>query len=295
MTRKEESHIDEALLVTREVDELEIISIAMLGVAVPFDAPREFKARVLAAAGSYLFGNKSVDYQLRRYSDHYDCERPSPEERLLFDALIAAKQHVKEFVNTLSGFPNVSVNSGRFAAEACLLRLQVSFKSAIFLVRQGFTFEASAICRLILEQLAWSYAIHTVEDHSFFALEPNRCITNLKTLLPTAGRLYGSLSKRAHLHPSNTPEYLEFEDTQAAVLLSISHLRWALVFDVLILADWFQLVGEYVVFDHLSQPKSIFKNEDDLLTLRTDRPFLKKILSYAQKAISVGAPIKISG
>lgn len=219
MTREDESEIDEILRVTRELDELELISIAMLGVAVPFDAPREFKARVLAAAGSYLFGNKSVDYQLRRYGDHYDCERPSQEERVMFDALVASKRHVREFVDTLSKFPNVSVNSGRFAAEACLLRLQASFKSATLLVRQGFTFEASAICRLILEQLAWAYAIHAVEDHSFFELEPNRCITDLKNLLPTAGRFYGSLSNLAHLHPSNTPEYLEFEGSQAAVLL----------------------------------------------------------------------------
>lgn len=295
MNQEDESKINEVLRVTREFDELELISIAMLGVAVPFDAPREFKARVLAAAGSYLFGNKSVDYQLRRYNDYYDYERPSPEERVMFDALIASKRHVSEFINTLSKFPNVSVNSGRFAAEACLLRLQASFKSAILLVRQGFTFEASAICRLILEQLAWAYAVHEIEDHSFFELEPNRCITNLKNLLPTSGRFYGSLSKLAHLHPNNTPEYIEFEGSQAFVLLSISHLRWSVVFDILNLADWFQLVGEFVVFDHISQPKSIYRNQSGELAIRADRPFLKEILSHAQKAISVGAPIKIDG
>ena len=53
---------EEAFLrVTREFDELELIATGMLGVAVPFDAPSDFKARVLAAAGTYFLGkNRSI-------------------------------------------------------------------------------------------------------------------------------------------------------------------------------------------------------------------------------------------
>jgi len=57
------------LRVTNEFDELELLSTGMLGVAVPFDAPPLFKARVLAAANTYFLGKKSVDYELKRNGD----------------------------------------------------------------------------------------------------------------------------------------------------------------------------------------------------------------------------------
>jgi len=131
------------------------------------------------------------------------------------------------------------------------------------------------------------------EDHSFFDLEPNRCITELKRLCPTAGRFYGSLSGLAHVHPSHTPEYLDFDGPRTAVLLRISHLRWAAVFDLLKLADWFHLVGEYVVFDHLAVPQSIRRNQDGALCVHSKRPFVREIIKHAQAAKAVGAPIKI--
>lgn len=283
----------QALTLTREVEELELIFTSMLAVGVPFDAPDDFKARVLAAANSYVMGNKSVDYQLRRYGDDFLCERPSREERTMFKALLAAKRHVEELADRLRKFPPISVSSGCFAAEACLLRLTVSFKSAVLLIRQGFVFEAGAICRLILEQLAWAYAIHKIEDDSFFLVEPNGCITELKKLLPASGRFYGSLSNLAHVHPRKTAEYLEFQGPQTAVLLSIAHLRWAAVFDLLTLADWYHVVGEYVVFNHLDSPTSIQQDKNGVLIVVPDRPFVKEILAHAKKGISVGAPITI--
>lgn len=281
------------LLVTREFDEMELISTGMLGVAVPFDAPRDFKARVLAAASTCFFGKKSVDNELKRNGDSYELERPSAEERVMFGALVASKRHVQKLAYAMSEFPNVEVNSGLFAAEACLIRLQSSFKSAVLLIRQGYTLEAAAVCRLILEQLAWAFAIHKLEDHSYFDLEPNRCITELKKLCPTAGHFYGSLSNLAHVHPSNTPEYLDFEGPRTAVLLRIFHLRWAAAFDIMKLADWFHLVGEYVVFDHLAAPQSIWRNAGGMLCVNRERPFMHEILKHAQAAKSVGAPIKI--
>jgi hypothetical protein len=281
------------LRVTKEFDELELLSTGMLGVAVPFDAPPLFKARVLAAANTYFLGKKSVDYELKRNGDSYKLKRPSAEERVMFGALVASKRHVQGLTAALSGFPNVEVNSGLFAAEVCLIRLQASFKSAVLLIRQGYALEAAAVCRLILEQLAWAFAIHKLEDHSFFDLEPNRCITELKRLCPTAGRFYGSLSGLAHVHPSHTPEYLDFDGPRTAVLLRISYLRWAAVFDLLKLADWFHLVGEYVVFDHLAVPQSIRRNQGGALCVHSKRPFVREIIKHAQAAKAVGAPIKI--
>ncbi|MBT9568646.1 MAG: hypothetical protein IV085_10150 [Thiobacillus sp.] len=285
---------EEAFLrVTREFDELELIWTGMLGVAVPFDAPSDFKARILAAASTYFLGKKSVDNELKRYGESYELERPSVEERVMFAALIASKWHVQQLTAALSGFPNVEVNSGLFAAEACLIRLQASFKSAVLLIRQGYVLEASAVCRLILEQLAWAFAIHKLEDHSFFDLEPNRCITELKKLCPTAGKFYGSLSGLAHVHPSHTPEYLDFEGPRTAVLLRITHLRWTAVFNLMKLADWFCLVGEYVVFEHLVVPQSVRRIKDGTLCAHPKRPFVHEILKYAKAAQSAGAPIII--
>jgi len=46
-------------------------------------------------------------------------------------------------------------SAGLLAAEVALLRLKSSFRSALILISQAHAFEAAAVVRLALEQIAW--------------------------------------------------------------------------------------------------------------------------------------------
>jgi hypothetical protein len=281
----------DALLITREFDEMEFLAAGPLGVGVPFGAPTEFKQMVLAAATTYLSGNSSVDYTLRRYGESLLRRGPSAEDRAMFTALNDAKSEVAAVAAEISNFDRVTVNWGLLAAELCLLRLTISFRCANFLIRHGYAFEAASIARLILEQIAWAFAVHRLDDESIMNIPPSRCITDLKSILPTAGKFYGELSEYAHLHPQHSPQYVEIQGKRAGALSSLKHFRWQLVFPVLHLADWYRVVLEYIAFDYLRHHKAVRRSEAGSLEPIGDRPFTKKILDHAHVAKKLGVNI----
>lgn len=276
-----------------DFSDLELLRTGLFTAAVPFDAPPEAKRRVLAAFTSYIWGNKSIDYTLKRHSDLWSAKRPSEEERAIFAALADAKQHVKAFESVILSFSQEDVSSGLVAAEACLVRLVASFQCASFLVRAGYHFEAATICRLILEQFAWAMAIYDRDDDGIFELQPNSCIASLKALHPEAGQLYGQLSRLAHLHPDHQPEYIRLEDGRLRVLDQLPQARWTLVFILLNLADWYRTCGEFMTFKYVVKPEAIVRGSDGRLELASGRPFLTKVTLHARKAKALGVPIEV--
>lgn len=276
-----------------DFSDLELLRTGLFTAAVPFDAPPDAKRRVLAAFTSYIWGNKSIDYTLKRYSDLWKAERPPEEERAIFAALGDAKRHVKEFEAVILSFPREDVSSGLVAAEACLVRLVASFQCASFLVRAGYHFEAVTICRLILEQFAWAMAVYDRDDDGIFQLQPNSCIASLKSLHPGAGHLYGELSRLAHLHPDHQPEYIRLEDDRLRVLDKLPQARWTLVFILLNLADWYRTCGEFMTFKYVTKPEAIAQGHDGRLQLSPDRPFLSTITLHARKAKSLGVAVEV--
>jgi hypothetical protein len=286
---------EQALLVTTDFDEMEFVGTGPLSIGMPFDAPQQFKSMLLAAATCYLWGNSSVDHVLRRYPKMLQRARPTEEERQLQQTLRAAKLHVASISHVASKFGKAKVNWGLWAAEACLARLKISYRAASFLARHGYAFEAATVCRLILEQLAWAYAIRDMTDERLMKTLPTECITDLKKILPSAGRMYGELSNFAHLHPEHSAHYLEFSNGKAAVLSEVVHLRWHLAFDLLNLADWYAVVWEAVAFQYFESPTSVRRRADGALEPIPDRPFIAKILELARAAKRCGAPMAIDG
>jgi hypothetical protein len=75
------------------------------------------------------------------------------------------------------------------------------FKAAYGLVRKEYIFETDAVVRLILEQLAWAYAVYSAPDNDVFKVSPTKCITRLivhdnSTTLPPDHR--PSIKSRRH-------------------------------------------------------------------------------------------------
>ena len=255
------------------LDELELIGDHMFVIGVPRRFPAAFKKYVFAAAKTYLSGNKSVDYMLRRYGDHWSFDEDVLDERTrLFQELAnTIRSVVGDEERRFSRIKDKPDHLGLFAAGAALLRLQQSFRASILMATLGTRFEASCINKLILEQLAWGYAVRPLTDDRVFQVSPTKAVSELKRLVPLAGRLYGVLNRDAHIVAEQTKDYVLFEDDGPKVVLSSPDYSLVSLFYLLLLADMYVAVSEYVNGELYNSLQHVQRDSSGHLTLNPGR------------------------
>jgi hypothetical protein len=208
---------------TTPLDEMELIGNKLFTVAVPIDSDIEFKTYILAAGTTYAYGQKSIDNVLRRHVDQWIKNFSGSDHTTTLRSA-----HLRQFVNdtasarclALSKLNLSDETAGRVAAANALIRLESTFRAASQLIWLGFPFEAEAVIRLGLEQIAWSYVVYgKASPDEVSTLPVLKCVTVLKSLLPDAGRLYGTLSNSAHLNPETHRRYVS--PTPTGVEISI--------------------------------------------------------------------------
>lgn len=209
---------EQYLYLSGRFEELEFIGNSMFVLGVPFDAPEEFKQRIWAAAQSYVLGNRSMDYFYKRYGDQAEFPRPTENRRKLSSMLRLCSFAVERISAQLTNGIDRTSTLGLFASESALLRLSMSFKYAAFLLMQGATYESSSVLRLCLEQIAWAYDVHLLDDDRLFDKNPTKSISRIKEIDPSAGRIYSLLSDYTHLHPKLQRTYLDFSQEYASVI-----------------------------------------------------------------------------
>lgn len=202
-----ETHV---LTSSRDLDDYDIIATNLLSVAVPHQTADGFRKMIWAAMVAYGFGNASVDHVLKRYGFIWDQRSDKGFQR---DPRVIALREIADIAAEIAvelGRVTTTAAAGQICSKAALCRLEASFKAAYGLVRKEYIFETDAVVRLILEQLAWAYAVYSVADEEVLELSPTRCIGRLKELAPDCGLLYGTLSEWAHIDPSIAENYLQF-------------------------------------------------------------------------------------
>lgn len=215
--------------------------------AVPLGTPEDLRARMFAAWKSFGQGLTSVDEILEKHRGawHFDREDRTDLQVFVDGIVIPARDHAYNALQEWSG-PGWSFDTmGRFAAGAALMRLQSSFTVLSLLTRFGFGFEGASVSRLILEQIAWAYAVRDHVDESLLDVSPTRSVGALKTLLPWAGHLYGRLSDYTHIDPALSGEYLSAHEGLNSVLLR-RPTYWSpmLAWVFALLADAYVVVSE---------------------------------------------------
>jgi hypothetical protein len=168
------------------IEDLVLLSDHRFVIGLPYNSPAELRRYVFAAAKAYYLDNKSIDWVLKRYSATWGSfGQPSTRSQFVRKITGDIKTHTRNIlkpVRVASGKPD---HIGMFASWAALVRLQTTFRTAIFAIHNGFHFEASSLSRMILEQIAWVYSIYKINDESLFKVEPPSCIRKLKTCSPT--------------------------------------------------------------------------------------------------------------
>ncbi len=280
--------MDDAWLTVGDSFEFSEFIGGMVTVGVPFDAPAEFKKRVYAAAQSYVVGNKSVDYFLKRYGDRKEFSRPSPSERSLCDFLRAVKHEADSVYRELTSDVERASRLGLFAAEVCLARTFTTIRMACFMLLRGYLYEAAALMRVVLEQIGWAWSIHQRDDDGIFLVNPTKSISALKSVIPDAGKKYSLLSDYTHIKPELQKEYIDFSG-DCPTLLHSQHERSAQMAVMLgRLVDDYRVVAERVSFDCIAEPVAWRKNPEGDFVLNNDRPFVQLVDRYL-KGISESA------
>ncbi|MBA0312371.1 hypothetical protein D7Y33_15375 [Stenotrophomonas maltophilia] len=126
------------------------------------------------------------------------------------------------------------------------MRLKPSFEYASFLLMQGATYESAAILRLCLEQVAWAYDIHEIDDRTIFDKNPTRSISKLKNVESGVGRLYSHLSDYTHIQPRLQKEYIDFSGEYAAVRFRDFEAALGMSNAYIEVVDVYVVVTEYV-------------------------------------------------
>lgn len=264
------------------LEDFEILGNLRNPVAVRADSPKELKRYVMAALRANLMGLKSIDDVLKKYGKDWNFELDTDEERnLCKEILKQVRNNVSQTVKWMDKVENKPDRVGLFSAGAALMRLQASFAAASLLIKRGYDFEASAICRLILEQIAWAYDVHELEDDTLFKRKPSNSITKLKRILPETSQLYGPLSDHAHISPHLVPYYVTFEPNNNQLITLLTTKGSASnAFILLLLADAFSVVSEYIFRELADNFSCLVKDQNGSYCLNKSRESSKVIEHY---------------
>lgn len=265
--------------------QMEMIGDHLFSIAVPTSSPAAFKKMVFAAAKTYMLGNKSVDHILKQYGDvwRFGEESLNPYESLYLDVCETVDEWVKTAVSRSSGIPDKRDHHGLFASGTALLRLQVSFSTALLLLREGKWLELACIEKLILEQIAWAYAVRDLEGDALFDTLPSKTIKLLHKVFPQAGQLYGWLNRDAHINPEQTIEYLDFSGVTPRVFLASPRRTARAAYFLLLLADLYQVCSEIVYAEYLESSCSIILKNGKFIGLKKRRPSVKIIKVFRRR------------
>lgn len=206
------------------------------------EAPAEFRRRVLAGLVSYQLQLRSIDYALKRYveADLYESE-----DLLLGDAVSDyLRDSVAVLMKELRNLQTKHPAFGIFGAEITLYRLPHSLDTARMLSNRGLLLEVLPILRLCLEMMAWSScAFHMQNEDDVIALKAQSCISELKNVYQTAGKIYGYLSKFSHWGHIIHGEFLDITPQQIGVLnASVRYRAMALALCLVILDVFVEVV-----------------------------------------------------
>ena len=161
-------------------------------------SPPEFRRRIAAAAASYQLQLRSIDYALKRYIDPnlYEDEDISLGDEIS-DYLYECATFLEEELENLHTIDDPTF--GIFGAEITLYKAPHALDAARMLSNRGLLLEVLPILRLCLEMMSWAHVAFRIHDEDkVISLKSQNCISTLKNIYKTSGKIYGYLSRFTH-------------------------------------------------------------------------------------------------
>lgn len=265
----------------RTLEDLAVITSVGTG-ALLYDRSHgnsDFVNNLMAASLATSLGLKSVDRVRREYiRPELHEEQIDPARARYVEAYREAMRHIDRCRRSLSTNKNATLTLGMYAGSVAMERLEHSFFAAHVLYQLRLRFEADAVARVILEQIAWSVAIAAAESHEDIDKhKPQSSINALKSLVtrPHPGRLYGALSQSTHAD-ADMHQLIFDVDAEERGVIKHGITDWTgSAGTMLILSDLWVIAYEAVQHDHLGQLVST--NPGDDYRAVPERDFLTRI------------------
>jgi hypothetical protein len=199
-------------------------------------SPPEFRRRVLAAAISYQAQLRSIDYALKRYVDPkaYEVDRAYLGD-IVSDFLKDSAATLRDQLHQFHTDENCTF--GRFGANITLLRCPEVLNTARLLANRGVLLEVLPVLRLCLEMASWSCVANSIaSEDEVRRLSARSCISKMKVIYQSAGKVYGYLSSFSHWEHEIHSYFLSVEAEQVAVIrASCKHRAISLTLCLLLL------------------------------------------------------------
>ena len=176
--------------------------------------PGELKRRIAAAVISFQLGLRSVDYTLKKYiEDDYETGNPSRLDLRISSALTQKADNFSDLIFQVTCVG--PKRQGQILSEWTYLRAPFSLTFLLSCANRGAFFEAIAIARTLLEQIAWASKIDSLDDaEAIKTTSASKAVSELRNLVPGAGRLYGWLSQHAHWAYEGHVKAMDFQERQ---------------------------------------------------------------------------------
>ncbi len=277
------------------LDGYTIFSDPSCSIVVPKIHGERLNRLLLSALKAYTLRLKSVDYVFKKYIRSVNLSSESNNfEKLLLKIIAEIRETYEAIADKHFSLKDLPDIPGLVAAGAALLRLNSSFKSACFLIQQGLPFEAMCVSKLILEQCAWAYVVHSIKNGDFFKIQPTSCIACLKELFPKSGHLYGELNKNAHIDPKIIHRLVRFEDGGVSVVYANPSEGLVASLYIMVLADIYGLVMEFIYKDYLKKFDFLVRNSAGIYIPNKKRKWLVRIKKNQEKIYKLLESEKIS-
>ena len=190
-------------------------------IMIPKHFDSNLRNKIKASIISGILEYKSIDYVLNKVLPEDTKKQNTDFADVTADIVDKIKNVLKIIEEKHEDINYKEERTVIFGLHMALKRLKISYESCIMLINLGCFIEADCIIRLIFEQLNYCINICELSDEEFQKkMESNDKILNpttihkLKNIIKhiDIGRLYGTLSKKAHLDISQVGNFIKYDN-----------------------------------------------------------------------------------
>jgi hypothetical protein len=155
-------------------------------------------------------------------------------------------------------------------------------------LRQHWWLELACILKLILEQIAWSYAVRSLEGEVLFGTEPTKTVSIYKQFYRAAGKMYGILNETSHVSPERTIEYLDFSGKHPGFSYRLDNRPQNCAYFLLLLIDMYLVTSEFIHGEYYER-RLYTRLQSGKVTLKPRKKILVPIERFRKKLIRLSA------
>jgi hypothetical protein len=214
-------------------------------IAIDSATPSDLKKRIVGAFTSYSLRLKSVDYCLKNYLSDVDfpegdSDRLDRRIRMFIDLSMSQLSGYVISVGKYCSTSKLHNTMGHFLSTWTLSRAGFSVEIAAYASQRGALFEAIAILRMLLEQVAWAYKVDDVcRDVKPVEFTASLAIRSLKKINNASGKLYGWMSKHVHWNYEAHIKSIHYDDESDTTthLLASSYFKAVCFCAIIVMVD----------------------------------------------------------